>query len=52
MQLTLALLEAPPPQSTLSDQLDVEARTEIVRILARIIAKAVDTTEQRETADE
>jgi len=28
MQLTLAFLEAPPPQPTLSNQLDAEARVE------------------------
>jgi hypothetical protein len=52
MQLTLALLETPPPQPTLSDQLDAEARIEAVRILARMIAQAVETTGRREAADE
>jgi len=48
MQLTLAFLEAPPAQPTLSDQLDAEARIEVVRILARIIAPAITATEQKE----
>ena len=53
MQLTLAFLEAPPPQHpTLSDQLDAEARIEAVRILARIIAQAIETAEQMEATDE
>ena len=52
MQLTLALLEAPPPQPTLSDRLDAEARVEAVKILARMIAQAVNTTDRREAADE
>jgi hypothetical protein len=52
MQLTLALLEAPPPQPTLSDQLDAEARVEAVKILARMIAQAVNTTDRREAVDE
>ncbi len=52
MQLTLAFLEAPPPQPTLSDQLDPEARIEAVRILARIIAQAVETAERMEATDE
>jgi hypothetical protein len=52
MQLTLAFLEAPPPQPTLSDQLDGEARIEAVRILARIIAQAIETAERMEATDE
>ena len=52
MQLTLAFLEAPPPQQTLSDQLDAEARIEAVRILARIIAQAIEVIERMETTDE
>jgi hypothetical protein len=52
MQLTLGFLEAPPPQPTLSDQLDAEARIEAVRILARIIAQALETVERTEVIDE
>ena len=52
MQLTLAFLESPPPQPTLSDQLDADARIEAVRILARIIAQAVMTAERMEATDE
>jgi len=52
MQLTLAFLEAPPPQPTLSDRLDAEARIEAVRILARIIAQAIEVIERMETTDE
>jgi hypothetical protein len=52
MQLTLAFLEAPPSQLTLSDQLDAEARIEAVRILARIIAQVIETAERTEATDE
>lgn len=52
MQLTLAFLEDPPAQPTLSNQLDPEARVEVVRILARIIAQAITAAEQKETTDE
>src|SRR5262249_32483863 len=52
MQLTLAFLEPPPPQPTLSDQLDAEARIEAVRILARIIARAIEVAERMEATDE
>jgi hypothetical protein len=51
-QLTLALLEAPPPQPTLNGCIDDEARVEAVRILARIIAQALEATERMEPADE
>jgi hypothetical protein len=53
MQLTLAFLEAPPPQQpTLRDQLNAEARIEAVKILARIIVQAVVTAERMEATDE
>lgn len=52
MQLTLAFLEAPSPQPTASDQLDAVARIEAVKILARIIAQAIESVERRETTDE
>ena len=52
MQLTLAFLEAPPPQPMPSDQLDAEARIEAVRILARIIAQAIVAAERMEATDE
>lgn len=52
MQLILAFLEPPPPRQTLSNQLDAEARIEAIRILARIIAHAIETAERREPTDE
>jgi hypothetical protein len=53
MQLTLAFLEDPPAQPTLSDQLDPEARIEAVEILARIIAQATAPEQrEKETTDE
>jgi hypothetical protein len=52
MQLTLAFLDAPPPQPTLSDQLDAEARIDAVRILARIIAQVIETAARMEATDE
>jgi hypothetical protein len=54
MQLTLAFLEVPQAQPTLSDQLDAEARIQAVRILARIIAHAITAAKQKEkeTTDE
>jgi hypothetical protein len=54
MQLTLAFLESLPAKPTLTDQLDAEARSEVVRILARIIAQAITAPEQKkkETSDE
>jgi hypothetical protein len=54
MQLTLTFLEALTAQPTLTDQLDAEARSEAVRILARIIAQAIIAADrnERETIDE
>lgn len=54
MQLTLAFPESPSPaQQNLSRHLgDAEARAEVLRILARIIAQAIEATEQPETVDE
>ena len=54
MQLTLAFLESPSPaQQNLSRHLgDADARAEAIRILARIIAQALQTTEQTEVPDE
>ena len=53
MQLTLAFLEDPAAQPTLSDQLDAEARIEAIRILARMIVQAITAGEQKEeTTDE
>jgi hypothetical protein len=51
MQLILAFLEDLPAQPS-SDQLDPEARSEAIRILARIIAQASTAAEQKETTDE
>ena len=54
MQLTLAVLELPPPaqQPSLSHQRDAKARAEALGILARIIAQAYQTTNQTEATDE
>jgi hypothetical protein len=52
MQLTLAFVEVLPAQPTLSDQLDAEVRIEAVWILARLIAQAIATAEQKDTTDE
>ena len=52
LQLTLVFLEAPPPQPTLSDRIDAEARIEAVTILARIIAQAIEAAERMEATNE
>ena len=52
MQLTLAFLEAPPAQPTLTTQLDADARVEAIRVLARIIAQTIEQAERTETSDE
>jgi hypothetical protein len=54
MQLTLAFLEYPSPaQQNLSRHLgDAEARAEALRILGRLIAQALEETEQTEAPDE
>ena len=53
MQLTLAFLEPPPPaQQPPSQQLDAETRAEALNILARIIARACETTQHTEATDE
>ena len=54
MQLTLAFLEYPSPaQQNLSRHVgDSEARAEALKILARIIAQALEETKQTEAADE
>jgi hypothetical protein len=52
MQLTLGLLEPSPPQQRPSDQLDAEARADALKILARIIAQALQPTGQMEASDE
>ena len=51
MQLLLEFLE-PSPLQCPSDQLDAQARAEAIKILARIIAQAFQSTEQMETSDE
>jgi len=53
MQLTLALLEPPPPaRQSPSQELDAETRAEALNILARIIAQACETTQNTEATDE
>jgi hypothetical protein len=54
MQLTLAFPESPsPPQQNLSRHLgDAEARAEALRIVARMIAQALEMTKQTEVVDE
>jgi hypothetical protein len=54
MQLTLAFLEPPTPTpSPPSGELrDAEARAEALKILARLIAQASQTTDQMEATDE
>jgi len=52
MQLTLALLEPPPPRQSPRQELDAETRAEALNILARIIAQACETTQNTEATDE
>ena len=54
MQLTLALLELPPPPAMPGVPLDPEARAKVIEILARVIAQslATSTRPQNEMADE
>ena len=53
MQLTLAFLEpSPPPRQAPSQELDTETRGEALNILARIIARACETTRHTEATGE
>ena len=52
MQLTLGFLEPPPPQRVPADKLDPETRIEALRILARIIAQAIEPANRAEATDE
>ena len=53
MQLTLAFLEpSPPARQSPSQKLDTETRAEALNILARIIARACETTQHTEAAGE
>jgi len=53
MQLTLAFLDpSPPAQQPQSRQLDAETRAEALDILARIIARACETTLHTEATGE
>ena len=52
MQLTLALLEPPPPRQSPRQELDAETRAEALNILARIIARACETTQHMEATGE
>ena len=53
MQLTLALLEPfPPARQSPRQELDTETRAEALNILARLIARACETTQHTEATDE
>jgi hypothetical protein len=53
MQLTLAFLEpSPPARPSPSQKLDAETRAEALNILARLIARACETTQHTEAAGE
>ena len=56
MQLTLTLTFLEPPTPTLSlpsrELRDAEARAEALKIMARLIAQASQTTNQTEATDE
>jgi hypothetical protein len=53
MQLILAFLQAFPPQPRPSVKIDAEARKEVTKVLARIIAaQFADRTEQMETTND
>jgi hypothetical protein len=53
MQLILAFLQAFPPQPRPSVKIDAEARKEVTKVLARIIAaQFADRTEQMETIND
>ena len=54
MQLTLALLEPSTPTPSLPSRelRDAEARAEALKIMARLIAQASQTTHQMEATDE
>jgi hypothetical protein len=54
MQLTMGFLEPPPPtQPPPSRELrDAEARAEALKVLARMIAQAYQTTNQTEATNE
>jgi len=52
MQLTLVFLEPPTPLLPNRELRDAEARAEALKILARLIAQASQTTDQMEATDE
>ena len=53
MQLILALLQAFPPQPRPSVKIDAEARKEVTKVLARIIAaQFAETTKQMEATND
>ena len=53
MQLILAFLQAFPPQQRQSVKIDAEARKEVTKVLARIIAaQFAETTKQMETRND
>jgi hypothetical protein len=53
MQLTLAFLEpSPSARQSPSQELDTETRVEALNILARIIARACETTQHTEATGE
>jgi hypothetical protein len=52
MQWTLAFLETPPVEQQTPGRLDEEARSEALRILARMIAQCFQATIRTEQIDE
>ena len=54
MQLTLVFLEPPTPTPSQPNRelRDADARAEALKILARLIAQASQTTDQMEATDE
>jgi len=52
MQLTLSFLQVPPPPKQPNINLRAATRAEAVNGLARMIAKAIEVSRQKETTNE
>jgi len=52
MRWILAFLETPPVEQQTPGRLDDEARSEALRILARMIAECIEATTRTEQIDE